>query len=210
MNDFIRRLKNLCLCEADGAGGGGEGAETTPTNTATEDDKKFTQADLNRIGATEKASGKRAVLKALGFETEEDALAFINTAREDANAKKTETERAAETLVNEQKKSAAAEARASELENKLSILKAGGNPANVDDLAVLVASRIKDDVTFDQALEEVKKNYPSLFGIIETGSGTGTGGTRPHTQSKDKGDNIGARLGKARRESQKTEVDFFK
>lgn len=160
----------------------------------------FSQADLNRIGAQEKANGKKSILKELGFADEKTAKEAITKYNEWLASQKTEAEKTQEKLTQAANAQTAAEARAALAENKVEIVKAGGLAASVDDIMAMVSVRVNDKTDFSAALEEVKKAYPSFF-TANGGSGdTGTGGSlnRQNNNKSNSSQGIGARLAQSR------------
>lgn len=220
MLDFIRRIYNLQLFDAEGTGGDpagsgegegtvgiGEGGEGSEGNNG-DDEKKFTQADLNRIAAAEKASGKRSLLKKLGFDSEDDVIEFINSTRSQQNSSKSEEEKLNDSLAAEKIKAQENARKAERLENKLTVLKNHGKEEYVDDITLIVESRMDDDTSFEKALAEVKKLYPSMFTDTENGTGTGSSSNPPRGKGQKSG-SLGSRLGKQRRESVKSNDTYF-
>lgn len=225
MLDFIRRIYNLQLLNAEGVGGdpagagegdpagAGEGEGTAGIGEGSggnngDDEKKFTQADLNRIAAAEKASGKRSLLKKLGFDSEDDIIEFINSTRSQQNSSKSEEEKLNDSLAAEKIKAQENARKAERLENKLTVLKNHGKEEYVDDITLIVESRMDDDTSFEKALTEVKKLYPSMFTDGETGTGTGSSSNPPRGKGQKSG-SLGSRLGKQRRESVKSNDTYF-
>ena len=202
---------------ADGAGSGssadtGSGADNQGTDTGTDTNTQtFSQEDLNRIGAQEKAAGKRSILKELGFEDEKAAKTALSEYNTWKASQQTEAEKQQEKLTAATNAQSAAEARAVLAENKLEILKAGGNAASVDDIMAMVSVRVNDKTDFNAALEAVKKAYPNFFGVSDSGSDTGTGGGL-NRQSNNKGktaEGIGTRLAQNRIKTSTKKNPYF-
>ena len=195
-----RRFLNLMMMSPDdGGGAGGDGGAEGEKGGAKEGgDTTFTQEDLNRIGAKENAAGKSAALKALGFEDEKSAKAFLEAAKADADAKKTQSQKDQEERDLARKEAQEYKSKASLLEQRLEVIKKGANPKTVDDLVTLVRSRVNETVDFDTALEEVKKIFPTFFEKDkEDGApgGTGGAGSPPRKPAgKEDGKGIGQRL----------------
>lgn len=169
----------------------------------------FSQADLNRIGAQEKANGKKSILKELGFEDEKSAKEAMTKYNEWLSSQKTEAEKTQEKLNAATSAQTAAEARAVLAENKLEIMKAGGVAASVDDIMAMISVRVNDKTDFKAALEDVKKAYPNLFGASGN-SDTGTGGSL-NRQKNNSGnpESIGERLAKSRIKTNTTKNPYF-
>lgn len=202
MNMELRRLLSLMKLEADGGSGGGAGGDSGSggdDNGGDKGTKTFTQEDLNRIGATEKNAGKLAALKALGFESEADAKAYLEKARKAEEDSMTEAEKIKKEKEDADKLASTEKARAEKLEQELLALKAGANPSTVSDLVLLVRNRMTDAVDFNAALELVKKeaSFATLFSTpADNGSGNGTGGAGnpPRKVTTESLNGIGKRL----------------
>lgn len=218
---FDRMFRIMKFYAPDGAGAGSgsgtdAGADTGADNNnqaqnANTQTQTFTQADLNRIGAQEKAAGKNSILKALGFEDEKSAKDAITAYNAWKASQQTEAEKTQEKLNAATNAQSAAEARAALAENKLEIMKAGGNASSVDDIMAMVSVRVNDTTDFKAALEDVKKAYPNFFGTSDSNSDTGTGGGL-NRQNNNKGktaEGIGARLAQNRIKTSTTKNPYF-
>lgn len=196
--------------EGDTGSQGAEGTNPGDQNQSQNSGATFSQADLNRIGAQEKANGKKSILKELGFEDEKSAKEAITKYNEWIASQKTEAEKQQEKLNAATSAQTAAEARAVLAENKLEILKAGGNAASVDDIMAMVSVRVNDKTDFKAALEDVKKAYPNFFGSSGN-SDTGTGGSlnRQKQGSGNAPEGIGERLAKSKIKNNSTKNPYF-
>lgn len=214
--NIFRRMK---FYAPDGAGSGSgtdAGADTGADNStqnqgANSQAQTFTQADLNRIGAQEKAAGKNSILKALGFEDEKSAKDAITAYNTWKASQQTEAEKTQEKLTAATNAQSAAEARAALAENKLEIMKAGGNASSVDDIMAMVSVRVNDKTDFKAALEDVKKSYPNFFGSSDSNSDNGTGGGL-NRQNNNKGktaEGIGTRLAQNRIKNNTVKNPYF-
>lgn len=206
MKDFVKRINLIPMFEEDGAGGGGgnepnEGGEPN-------DEKTFTQEELNRIAAQEKRQGMAAVLKALGFEKEEDAKAFVEKYREEEEKNKGELEKANEALETEKNAKASAEKKAEMLEKKLQVVAMGVSADKADDIITLASAKVTDDKPFETVLEDLKKTYPVLFGEDES-TGTGGAGKPPRGGKNETEGGIGKRLAEQRKSSAQKKRSYF-
>lgn len=196
MKFFDRKWKFFPMLEEDGAGGSGG------TNSSEgEAEKTFTQAELNRIAAQEKRQGAASVLKALGFEKEDDAKAFVEQYRKAEASKKDDLQKAQDKLANETKAKAEVEKKADLLEKKLKVLEKGVPAASADDVVLLATAKAVDGVSFDDALETVKTTYPALFGEHQEAGGTGGSGNPPRGGAGGDASSIGKRLAEKRNTS---------
>lgn len=217
MRLFVEMLQHLRpFFEADGTGGAGSGSDTSDdTSDKTDQDadtQTFTQEDLNRIGAQEKAAGKRSILKELGFKDEKSAKDTITKYNEWIASQKSEAEKNQEKLNAATNAQSAAEARAALAENKLEIMKAGGNASSVDDIMAMVSARVNDTTDFNTALEAVKKAYPNFFGDSGSGSddnGTGGGLNRQNNNKGKTLEGLGERLAKNRIKNNTAKNPYF-
>ena len=209
--DKFMFLKFLPFMEEDGKGGTGggdpEGGSNDDGNNGGSE-KTFTQEDLNRIAAKEKRDGIASILKTLGFEKEEDAKKFVETYRKAEEDKKDDLEKSKEATAKEKKLKEEAEAKANELEKKLKVVSQGVSSDKADDIIVLANAKEIDGKSFDDALEEVKKAYPSLFEGEQAG-GTGHNGNPPRKGGKENNSSIGKRLAEQRKTGTQSKNSYF-
>lgn len=229
---FLRALtKGLLfpMCFMLGVPDGGTGGEGNPAESANNNDgqgsgdgnpaasegvKTFTQEDLNRIGAREKAEGRRALLKELGIEDTEDARQAVQNFLKQQESQKTEAQKAAERAAKAEKEKADAEAKASESQQKLEALMAKANPDTLDDLIVLTRAKVNDKTDFKAALEIVKSTYPGFFTDVQVSESTqkkavGTGGSTNPPKGAASKMSMGERLAKNKLEAAPKESPFF-
>ena len=171
----------------------------------------FSQADLNRIGAQEKANGKKSMLKELGFEDEKSAKEAMTKFKEWQASQKSEAEKIQDKINAATTAQTAAENRAQAAENKLEIVKAGGNAQFVDDIMALVSVRVNDSTDFKTALEAVKKDHPSFFAAGSNSGDSGTGGSlnRQNNTKNNLTQGIGTRLAQNRLKNSPTKNPYF-
>lgn len=141
----------------------------------------FTQDDLDRIAAKEKAQGQRAgARQALedfaaehGFNTVDDAKAFIAAARSAEEAKKSEEQKRQEELDRREQDLAQREAAAAAMQRSAArravLVGLGATGDDLEDAAALL--RVTDDAD-DQAVQDaaaaLKERRPELFGVKKT------------------------------------------
>lgn len=206
MKYLFDKLRFLPMMEGEGNGGSEGNNDDKGSNNSSggTEPKTFTQEDLNRIAAQEKRQGMSSVLKALGFEKEEDAKAFVEKYKKEERDKKDDLTKAKEDLESEKTAKSQAEAKAELLERKFKVVSAGVSPDSAEDVVLLATAKAVDGKTFDDALEEVKKAYPMFFdGQGSEGSG-GTGGNVNGARSRNKSgskDSIGKRLAEQKKSS---------
>lgn len=158
---FIKNLRMSRLMEADsGAGSGADtsNAETTETKTdtqeTTQEEKTFTQEDVDKLIQDRVAREKKNQL------SKEDLKAYQDW----KESQKTEEEKKNEALTNAEKAKQAAEERANSLEAKVTCLSKGVNPTSVDDVVILAKAMASEDVNIEQAIDKVLEKYPSFKG----------------------------------------------
>jgi hypothetical protein len=139
--------------------------------------KEFSQEDLDRIAAREKAQGKRSALKEfaeeLGFTSAEDTAAFIAAAREAKQAALSDEERRRQELADLEAKAVAREqsaiARERDAIRKAALLGLGATGADLEDALALLERDLRespdaDEATVVAAAEALKERRAALFG----------------------------------------------
>ena len=171
--------------------------------------KQFTQEDLERIAAREKAQGKRSALKefaeAHGFTTVEDAEAFIQAARQAQQDALSEDERRRQELDRREQDLAAKEAAATSRERaairKAAVMGLGATGEDLADALALLERDLAeqpdaDESTVTAAAEALKARRPALFGTAPAaqaqptlppapGGAPAGGGPRPSATKDD-------------------------
>lgn len=169
--------------EGEGGGGGGQGTESggqggEAGKTGDEGkgaEKTLTQSEVNAIAAREKAEGKRAaereLAESLGVSIE-DAKQIIQKHNADADAKKSEAEKAAEAATKEkqaaesEKDVAKREVHVTRLER--AFLKEGVDLGEDDKSKRLLRMvNVEPGASYEDVLKDVqqiKKDFPELFG----------------------------------------------
>ena len=136
--------------------------------TATDETKKFTQAEMDAVVATrlqrEADKAKSTVMTELGVEDLEKAKADLLAYNELKESQKTEQEKQAEALALKEQEYAELQAEKQQLTTKLAMLTKGVNNEALDDVAVLAERLVSDDVTIEQAIDQVLEKYPQ-FGV---------------------------------------------
>lgn len=210
---------------AGSGGDGGSGAQGSGSDASTENggqnnqnnhgndgsgNKTFTQEDINRIAAREKAEGRRALLKELGIEDTDDARNAVKEYLAQQESNKTDLQKANDKATKAEKAKIEAEAKATVLQQKFDAIADGANPATVDDLIALVRTKMNDKTDFKAALQIVKKAYPVFYNGQQNNANVGTGGNTNHSRNGGSGTSLGERLAKSRMNTTTTESPFFK
>lgn len=201
-----------------GDGGSGDaGANGTGANSSTGDgsgqegNKTFTQEDINRIAAKEKAEGRRALLKELGIEDTEDSRNAIKNYLAQQESQKSDLQKANDRASKAEKAQADAEANALVIQRKYDALAAGAKADTIDDLMALANTKVNDKTDFKSALEQVKKAYPVFFNEASQTGAVGTGrSTNPARNTNGHQMSMGERLAKSRMGDTQAENPFFK
>lgn len=172
---FLKNLRMSRLMEADNGAGSGANTgdvETTETKTDTEEttqeEKTFTQADVDKLIKERIARERKNQLP------KEELKAY----QEWKESQKTEEEKKNEALTNAEKARVAAEERALLAETKVTCLSKGVVATSVDDVVILAKAMVTDELTIEQAIDKVLEKYPSFKG--------------EHQQEEQKGFVIGA------------------
>lgn len=158
---FLKDLRMSRLMEADkGAGSGANtgNVETTESKTdtqeTTQEEKTFTQADVDKLIQERVARERKNQL------SKEELKAY----QEWKESQKTEEEKKNEALTNAEKARLAAEEKATALEAKVTCLSKGVVADSVDDVVILAKAMITEEVTIEQAIDKVLEKYPSFKG----------------------------------------------
>lgn len=158
---FLKNLRMSRLMEADNGTGSGANTgdvETTETKTDTEEstqeEKTFTQADVDKLI-------KERIARERKNQLPKDELKAYQEWKE---SQKTEEEKKNEALTKAEKARLAAEEKAIALEAKVTCLSKGVIATSVDDVVILAKAMVTDEVTIEQAIDKVLEKYPSFKG----------------------------------------------
>lgn len=216
--NYWEKLFLLMKMDSDGGAGGGAGGSDGAggddgSGGGGNNDKTFTQEQVNSMIAQEKRKNLSSMYKGLGFESEEDAKAFIEKYKGQEEQNKSDLVKAQEAAKKLEAEKKAEQSKAQNLQYKFDAMAAGCDAKAADDVVVLAKAKMSDDKDFATALKEVKEQYPAMFGQTDSsGGGTGGGGTPPRKKLTG-GDvsGIGKRLAEQRKQSNSAkENDYFK
>lgn len=176
----------------DDSNNGGNEDQNSNNNSGGNGEKSFTQTEVSNMMTKEKNEGKRSVLKALGFKTEQEAMEALKGYNEYLESQKSEAEKnkAAVDKANSEKDEALA--RAKNAENKLACYNAGVNPEYIDDVFAIASIKVTDEKDLETVLKEMKedKKYESFFVTENSSSGSkGTGSNAGHGNNHNNGGN---------------------
>lgn len=164
-------------------------------------EKTFTQAQVNAMMAKEKNEGRKAILNALGYNS-------IDEVKKDLAGK---TDDGKSNEVNKELENAKSEAekRANAAENKLACVMAGVNKDSVDDALAIALTKVTNEKTLTNVLEEMKNvsKYSGFFG--ETKKDGGTGSDVGHIGNNNKSESLASRLAKNSNANQVKKSSYF-
>lgn len=186
---------------------------------------QFTQDDLDRIAAKEKAQGQRAgarqaledLAKDLGFTNPDDVKAFVAAARKAEDAKKSEEQKRQEELDRREQdlkdREAAAVARERAAIRKSALVQLGATGTDLEDALALLERDLRatpdaDEATVQAAAEALKERRAALFGVTSATAqassmppipgGSPAGGPPPRQTSASKPGSRGLEMARLR------------
>lgn len=147
---------------------------TQEKETGTQE-KTFTQADVNRMMAAEKESGRKSILKELGITDITTAKEGLQKYQEYLESQKTELQKAQDSQAKLQSDYATAVQEATRMKYCMSAMKLGANPDSVEELVTLANSKVTEEKSFETVVSEMKNNsiYAGFFKAVSTGTGQG-------------------------------------
>lgn len=196
--------------------------QNTNTNQQHQNERTFTQAEVNAMMAREKNDGRRSVLAELGLGDDlEAAKKSVEGYNKYLEAQKTEAEKQAEAIQKANKASEDAMARAAKAEAKLTAISKGVKSDVVEDVVVIALQKVSKDKSLEAVLDEMAKNeaYASFFttntsntNTVNRKVGTGTGVNNSSNRTNNNGTgagtlSLGARL--AQGQVTKAKSSFF-
>ena len=153
----------------------------------TQAEKTFTQADVNRMMAAEKESGRKSILKELGITDVATAKEGLKKYQEYLDTQKSELQKAQEGQAQLQSNYDKALKEANHAKNCMAAMKLGANPDSVEELTILAASKVTEEKNFETVLTEMKNNsvYAGFFKATNVGTGQGTFKNNPAEGKKE-------------------------
>ena len=155
---------------ANQQGSNGDQSQNTGNH---QQEKTFTQSEVNAMMAKEKDQGRKAILKELGVEDVKNAKDALDKYKEYLESQKSDLQKAQDAAAETEKNRKLLESELVKTNQKLSVLMAGCPSEKVDDVVVLAQARMNDKTTFEQAIELVKQGYPDMFMQQAQSKGTG-------------------------------------
>lgn len=216
-----------------GIGGGGstgvednspseETSETAPENNQEENQKEpektFTQKDVNRMMKAEKESGRKSILKELGFTDIKSAEEGIKAYQAYVEAQKTDLQKAQDAANLAAAEKAEAENRAALAEACFTAIQKGVKGDCVKDFVNIALSKVTDETSLEDVIEDLQKNtaFSGFFtaSAEETSKKKGTGsplGNKGNKTGSSPESNYGKELAQRLKARQKgTENPYFK
>lgn len=185
---------------------GQSGAAGTPANPPA--GKTFTQDDVNAMMANEKRTARMALLKELGYEVKDgDYKKVISTVKGILDQGKTQQQLDQEARTKAEGDLASEQAKNSQLQAQLEVMKAGVKPDYVDDAIAMLMPRVTQNKPLTKLLEEYKTKYPAWFGETTGSTGTGSATNPPRGKGGEVG-TMGKRLAQVNAAPAKS--NFFK
>lgn len=204
---------NLQLFAEDGDASGDDGNNGNDNNDnvnhGTDDqnrgEKTFTQSEVSNMMTKEKNEGKRSVLKALGFKSEDEAKEAIEKYNKYVEDQKSEADKQKEALDKANNEKTEAMKRAKAAEDKVACYNSGIDPEYVDDVLAIASAKVSEEKDLATVLKEMKedKKYESFFGKdSSSGSKHGTGSNAGHSGNDNNDEkDLGKRLAEQRMSS---------
>lgn len=183
---------------------------STQIDTQSKSEKMFTQADVNRMMAAEKESGRKSILKELGITDVATAKEGLQKYQEYLNSQKSELQKAQESQVQLQDNYNKALQEVNHAKNCMAAMKLGANPDSVEELTILAASKVTEDKNFETVLTEMKNNsvYSGFF--KSTNIGTGQGGFKSNPAEDKKEPSLAEALAKKSVAYKEQKSNYFK
>ena len=174
-------------------------------------EKTFTQEQVNGMMAKEKNEGKKSVLKALGFGSEEEAKKAIQLYNAMIESQKSEEEKAKEAFEKSDREKEEYRIRAEEAEFKALCLEYGVDKDYVSDILAIAKLRVDDKKDMNKVLSEMQKDkkYSSFFQKQSEGTGSDPGHSGGSSSSTgDYGKKLAERMSGNRSENKKVSSFF--
>ena len=196
--------------DTSGGAAGTNGAKGA--DGAKEQNRTFTQDQVNKMMTREKNQGRNAALKELGLDPKDEKT--IKMVKAFLASQKSDEEKAAEQAAAQDAARQQAEYRALVAEAKAEAMMAGAQSQYVEDLVNLVIPKMADDTDLKTLIGEFKTKYPTWFEpakedeatakkhVGQKGTGAsvkGSGGSGKGGGSEEK--SLGARLAAQRKSS---------
>ena len=131
-----------------------------------EGQKMISQEDVNGLIAKNRKQAEESLLKKLGVEDFNSAKEGLTKLKELQDEQKSESERLKEQYESTEKMNSELKALNASLEAQNIVLKKGVRSEAVEDVMALAQRLVNDEVSIDQAVDEVLSKYPQ-FGSVQ-------------------------------------------
>lgn len=130
-------------------------------------EKTFSQTDVNNLVAKESKKATEKLLKELGIDDFENAKDGLKKFREYQESQKTEAEKKEDELNRLKNENAEFTKENGRLSATISALKSGVKAESVDDVILLAQKEVSEEVGIDEAIKKVIEKYPLFAGKEE-------------------------------------------
>lgn len=176
------------------------------------EEKTFSQDQVSKMMAKEKNQGRNAVYNELGINPKDEKQ--IEAIKAYIESQKSDTQKATEKAMAEEKALKEAEDRVRIAEAKAEVMMLGIKTQFVDDAVTLALAKTSDDRDIKSVLAEFKTKYPVWFETEEDkkkqakGTGSSLKNQSGKNDNKGKEQGIGARLA-AQRKGSKNKTSYW-
>lgn len=137
-----------------------EGQEQTGTTTEKVEENLYKQEDVNNVVAKESKKATEKLLKELGIDDFDNAKEGMEKFREWQESQKTEQEKQQESYNKLTEEKTTLENEKAELVAQISAMKKGVKGDSVEDVVALAKQRVSDELTIDEAIDQIVEKYP--------------------------------------------------
>ena len=182
------------------------------TGEGKKEEKTFNQEQVTKMMAKEKNQGRNAVYNELGINPKDEEQ--IKAVKAYIESQKSDTQKATEKAMAEEKALKEAEDRVRIAEAKAEVMMLGIKTQFVDDAVTLALAKTSDDRDIKSVLAEFKTKYPVWFETEEDkkkqakGTGSSLKNQSGKNDNKGKEQGIGARLA-AQRKGSKNKTSYW-
>lgn len=210
MNNFLDIIK-FEAAEAN-SGGTEANSEKPKKKDDNEQEKTFTQTEVNKMLAREKQQGRNSAWNNLGIDPEDEAKltqvkklvnAIFSDSPEQEQLPTEQLPPAIQQRITEAEKTAKEnERKATQAEAKYLAVKNGVDPNYVEDVIALATTKVSDDKPLETVVLSMKETHAFYFAkqAAQQSAGTGTNVGNSQQASNDKNLNYGAKLAAQRKQ----------
>lgn len=133
---------------------------SNPDGKSGDEEETFSQEQLNAIASRENKKGQNKILKELGIANINDAKEGLAAFKEWQENQKTNEQKLNDAIEEHKNKSQSLEEENGTLKASLAAMKLDVNADSLGDVLVLAQAKTSDEVTIEEAIEEVLNKYP--------------------------------------------------